>query len=257
MARIGIFLFGVISYLVFFGVFLYAIGFIGGFMTPTSLDAAPTTPLMEALAIDLGLLTAFAVQHSGMARPAFKKWWTRMIPPAAERSAYVLLSSLCLVVLFVFWQPIGGVIWDAPEGWPRMAVTGLYLFGWALLLYATFLIDHFDLFGLTQVWRRLAGQPYGEPTFRTPSLYKLMRHPIYVGWLIIFWSAPTMTVAHLVFAIVTTIYILLAIQLEERDLIRRFGKDYVDYKRSTPMLVPGLGRGATPAVSRHADDMLR
>jgi protein-S-isoprenylcysteine O-methyltransferase Ste14 len=174
-----------------------------------------------------------------------------MIPPAAERSVYVLLSSICLIVLFAFWQPIGGLIWDAPEGWPRMAVTGLYLFGWALLLYATFLIDHFDLFGLRQVWRRLAGQSYAEPVFRTPSLYKLMRHPIYVGWLIIFWSAPTMTVAHLVFAVVTTIYSLLAIQLEERDLTRQFGKDYTDYKRRTPMLVPGMGRAAPTA--RHAE----
>ena len=253
MARFGIFVFGVLSYLVFFAVFLYAIGFVGGFMTPTSLDAAPTMPLIPALAINLGLLTAFAIQHSGMARPAFKRWWTRVIPPAAERSAYVLLSSLCLIALFVLWQPIGGVIWDTPEGWPRMAVTGLYLFGWALLLYATFLIDHFDLFGLKQVSLRLVGKSYGEPVFRTPSLYKLMRHPIYVGWLIIFWAAPTMTVAHLVFAIVTTIYILVAIQLEERDLIRQFGKDYVDYKKRTPMLVPGLGGSKPAAPIQHAE----
>src|SRR5690348_9489528 len=253
MARFGIFVFGLVSYAIFFAVFLYAIGFVGGFITPTRLDAAPTMPLPQALAIDLGLLTAFAIQHSGMARPAFKKWWTKVIPQAAERSAYVLLSSLCMIVLFVFWQPIGGVIWDTPEGWPRMTVTGLYLFGWALLLYATFLIDHFDLFGLKQVALRLAGKSCGEPVFRTPSLYKLMRHPIYVGWLIIFWSAPTMTVAHLVFAVVTTIYILAAIQLEERDLIRQFGKDYVDYKKRTPMLVPGLGGGKPAAPIQHAE----
>lgn len=253
MARFGIFAFGVLSYIVFFAVFLYAIGFVGGFLTPTSLDAAPTMPLTQALAINLGLLTAFAIQHSGMARPAFKKWWTKMVPPAAERSAYVLLSSLCLIALFVLWQPIGGVIWDAPEGWPRMTVTGFYLFGWALLFYATFLIDHFDLFGLAQVWRRLVGRTYGEPTFKTPALYKLVRHPIYVGWLVIFWSAPTMTVAHLVFAVVTTTYILVAIQLEERDLIRQFGKDYVDYKKRTPMLIPGLGGGKPAAPVRHAE----
>ncbi len=253
MARVGIFLFGVVSYLVFLAVFVYAIGFVGGFMTPTSLDAAPTMPLAPALVINLGLLTAFAIQHSGMARPAFKKWWTKMIPPAAERSAYVLLSSLAMIALFILWQPIGGVIWDTPEGWPRMAVTGLYLFGWALLLYATFLIDHFDLFGLKQVWRRLVGQSYREPAFRTPALYRLMRHPIYVGWLIIFWAAPTMTVAHLIFAVVTTLYILVAIQLEERDLIRQFGKDYTDYRKRTPMLVPGLGGGKPTAPIQHAE----
>ena len=247
MARAAVFAFGVISYLVFLASFVYAIGFVGGFLTPTSLDAAPTMTLPQALAIDLALLAAFAIQHSGMARPAFKTWWTKIVPPAAERSAYVLLSSLCMIVLFMFWQPIGGVIWEAPEGWQRMAVIGLNLFGWLFLLYATFLINHFDLFGLTQVWRRLADQPYGEPTFRTPSLYRLMRHPIYVGWLIIFWSAPTMTVAHLVFAVVTTLYILVAIQLEEHDLIRQFGKDYTDYKKRTPMLVPGLGGRSSAA----------
>lgn len=253
MVRFGIFVFGVVSYVVFFAVFLYAIGFIGGFFTPTSLDAAPSKPFGEALAINLGLLAAFAVQHSSMARPSFKKWWTKVIPPSAERSMYVLLSSLALIGLFVLWQPIGGVIWDAPNGWPRMAVTGLYLFGWAFLLYATFLIDHFDLFGLSQVWRRLTGRPEGDTKFRTPSLYKLMRHPIYVGWLIIFWAAPTMTIAHLVFAIATTVYILLAIQLEERDLITQFGKDYRDYKRRTPMLVPGLGKREPATAAQHAE----
>jgi methanethiol S-methyltransferase len=239
MARVGIFAFGVLSYAVFFAVFLYAIGFVGGFLTPTTLDGAPRGPVLQALLIDLGLLAAFAVQHSGMARPAFKRWWTRFVPAAAERSVYVLASSLAMIALFVLWQPIGGVIWDAPEGWPRAAVTGLYLFGWALLLYATFLIDHFDLFGLKQAW---LGKSYREPVFRTPSLYRLVRHPIYVGWLIIFWAAPTMTAAHLVFAVMTTAYILIAIQLEERDLIGQFGDTYAEYRRRTPMLVPGLRR---------------
>ncbi len=240
MSRIGIFLYGVMSYFVFFGVFLYGIGFIGGFMTPTTLDSAPTRPLLEALAIDLGLLAAFAIQHSGMARPAFKRWFTRFVPEAAERSTYVLISSLALAALYVFWSPIGGVIWDAPEGLARNAVIGLYLFGWALLLYTTFLIDHFDLFGLKQVWRRLGDKTYRPPQFHTPSLYKLVRHPLYIGWLIIFWSAPTMTIAHLVFAVMTTAYILIAIQLEERDLVMAFGKEYVDYRKSTPMLLPRL-----------------
>lgn len=238
----GAFLYGIICYGLFLGVFLYAIGFIGGFLTPTTLDGAPKRPLLEALAVDLGLLTLFAVQHSLMARPAFKRWWTRIVPEAVERSTYVLFSSLALVALYVWWQPIGGVIWDAPDGIARNAVIGLYLFGWALLLYTTFLIDHFDLFGLRQVWNRLKGNAYEPPKFYTPSLYRIVRHPLYIGWLTIFWAAPTMTVAHLVFALATTAYILIAIQLEERDLVTAFGDTYVNYRRSTPMLIPRLTR---------------
>ena len=242
MSRAAIFIYGLLSYAVFLAVFVYGIGFIGGFATPTLLDGVPNKPLATALAIDLALLAAFAVQHSGMARPAFKRWWTRIVPEAAERSTYVLLSSLALVALFVLWEPIGGVIWQAPAGAPRNAVIALYGFGWLLLLYTTFLIDHFDLFGLAQVWRNARGTNYRPPQFHTPSLYKLVRHPLYIGWLIIFWAAPTMTVAHLVFALMTTAYILVAIQFEERDLVDAFGNDYVDYRRRTPMIVPRLWR---------------
>jgi len=234
--------YGVVSYGVFLAVFIYAIGFIGGFFTPTMLDAAPDVSVLRALGIDLALLGLFAVQHSLMARPAFKRWWTRFVPEAVERSTYVLLSSLALVALFVFWEPIGGVVWSAPDGLARNAVIAIYLLGWALLLYSTFLIDHFDLFGLKQVWRRLRGDSYRPPQFYTPSLYKLVRHPLYVGWLTIFWAAPTMTIAHLVFALATTAYILIAIQLEERDLVDAFGERYLAYRRSTPMLVPRLWR---------------
>ncbi len=169
MSRIAIFLYGITSYLIFFGVFLYAIGFIGGFATPTILDGAPRVPLARALWVDLGLLAAFALQHSGMARPAFKRWWTQVVPEAAERSTYVLFSSLAMVALFAWWQPIGGVLWDIPNGGGRTAVIALYLLGWALLLYTTFLIDHFDLFGLKQVWRRLGDKVYRAPVFRTPA----------------------------------------------------------------------------------------
>jgi protein-S-isoprenylcysteine O-methyltransferase Ste14 len=238
--------YGVLSYAVFFAVFLYAIGFIGGFYTPTQLDGTAQRPVALALAIDLCLLALFAVQHSGMARPAFKRWWTRLVPEAAERSTYVLLSSLALAAMFVLWEPIGGELWRAPEGWVRQAVIGLYGFGWALLLYATFLIDHFDLFGLTQVWRHWRGLPYQPPTFRTPSLYRVVRHPLYIGWLIIFWAAPVMTVAHLVFAVATTLYILIAIRFEERDLVAAFGDEYTRYQRSTPMLVPTFSRRGKP-----------
>lgn len=241
MKRIGIFLYGIFSYAVFLGVFLYAIGFIGGFLTPTLLDGAPTSPLGQALIVDLSLLLAFAVQHSGMARGGFKRWLTRFIPPAAERSTYVLMSSLALIVLFLVWEPIGGVIWRAESAAMHATVLGLNLAGWGLLLYTTFLIDHFDLFGLAQVWRQLHGARHEEPHFRTPSLYKLVRHPLYVGWLVIFWAAPVMTVAHLLFAIGCTAYILVAIQLEERDLAAYHGAEYLSWRARTPMLLPRLG----------------
>jgi protein-S-isoprenylcysteine O-methyltransferase Ste14 len=240
MSRIGIFAYGIFSYLIFLGVFLYGLGFIGGFLTPTSLDGVPTSSLGHALTVDLSLLAAFALQHSGMARPAFKLWWKRFVPEAAERSTYVLVSSLALVALYLFWQPIGGVVWSVPDGLARSSVIGLYLIGWLLLLYTTFLIDHFDLFGLKQVSRRLFNKNYRAPVFRTPSLYKVVRHPLYIGWLTIFWAAPTMTVAHLIFALGTTAYILIAIRWEERDLVSAFGNVYVDYRARTPMLIPRL-----------------
>jgi methanethiol S-methyltransferase len=240
MSRIIIFLYGIVSYAIALAVLVYGVGFIGGFITPTTLDGAPSVPLGQALVIDVGMLLAFAVQHSGMARPAFKTWWKRIVPEAAERSTYVLASSLAMVALFLYWQPIGGVVWSAPAGLARSSIIGLYLFGWVLLLYTTFLIDHFDLFGLKQVWRRLGERPYRAPVFHTPSLYKLVRHPLYIGWLTIFWAAPTMTVAHLVFAVATTAYILIAIRWEERDLESAFGEVYVEYKSRTPMIVPRL-----------------
>lgn len=249
MSRILTLIYGVVCYAIFLAVFVYAIGFVAGFGTPTSLDAAPDRPLIEALAIDLGLLAAFAVQHSGMARPAFKRWWTRIVPEPVERSTYVLVSSLAMGALFLLWSPIGAVIWEA-QGMARVAVLALYGFGWALLLYSTFLIDHFDLFGLRQVWRRLKGAGYVPPKFYTPGLYKLVRHPLYVGWIVIFWAAPTMTVAHLVFAVMTTAYILIAIQLEERDLVDAFGETYVDYRRRTPMLVPRMKGSRATAAAR-------
>ncbi len=240
MSRIGIFVYGILSYAVFFAVFLYGIGFIGGFLTPTTLDSAATSTVGHALAVDLALLSIFAIQHSGMARPRFKTWLKRFVPESAERSTYVLLSSLALALVYLYWEPIAGVIWSVPVGSARNSIIALYLGGWLLLLYTTFLIDHFDLFGLKQVWRRLANKAYRAPAFRTPSLYKLVRHPLYIGWLVIFWAAPTMTVAHLVFALVTTAYILVAIRFEEADLVTAFGDTYVDYRARTPMLIPRL-----------------
>jgi len=240
MSRVTVFLYGLLCYAVSLVVFVYGFGFIGGFLTPTMLDGPATRPLAASLGIDLAILVVFAIQHSGMARPAFKRWWMRLVPEAAERSTYLLLSCACMGLLFACWQPIGGVLWSVPEGAPRLAIIGLYVIGWLLLLYTTFLIDHFDLFGLTQVWRNLTGQSYRPPRFHTPSLYKAVRHPLYIGWLIIFWAAPVMTLAHLLFAVVTTLYILIAIQLEERDLVSAFGRTYEAYRARTPMLLPRL-----------------
>ncbi|MCC7547377.1 MAG: isoprenylcysteine carboxylmethyltransferase family protein [Burkholderiales bacterium] len=240
LQRGAMFAYGVFAYLVFLGTALYAIGFIGGFLVPTTLDGSPRLPLWQALAIDTLLLGLFAVQHSVMARPAFKRWWTRVVPEPVERSTYVLFSSVALLLLFAFWQPMGGVVWDVQGMDGRVALYALYAFGWALVFATTFLINHFDLFGLRQVWLHLRGQPYTHLRFVTPGPYRLVRHPLYVGWLFAFWATPTMTVAHLVFALATTAYILIAIQFEERDLIAAHGEDYRLYRARVPMLVPRL-----------------
>jgi len=241
--RIATFIYGVISYLLFFGTFLYAIGFIGNLVVPKSIDSGRTGSLGEALLIDAALLTLFAVQHSLMARPWFKRAWTRLVPKPAERSTYVLLSSLALLLLFWQWQPIGGVVWSIEKPAIQMVIYALYATGWLLVLSSTFLINHFDLFGLRQVYLFLIGRPYTQLKFGTPIFYRHIRHPLYLGWLFAFWSTPTMTVAHLVFAIATTAYIFVAIQLEEKDLIDAFGDDYRRYKKSVPMIIP-IGRRA-------------
>ena len=236
--RIAFFIYGTLSYLIFLGTFLYAIGFIGNFAVPTALDGVPSGPLGTALAIDLGLLGLFAMQHSIMARKWFKDWWTRLVPKPLERSTYVLFSSLALILLFWEWQPLGGVVWSIDDPLAQFALRGLFEFGWGLVLVSTFLINHFDLFGMRQVWLNLLDRPYTPLRFGTPGPYRLVRHPLYVGWLFAFWSTPTMTFAHLLFSVATTIYILIAIQLEERDLAREHGESYGVYRRSVPMLVP-------------------
>ncbi len=241
LKRVLTLLYGVACYAIFFATFLYAIGFIGNLIVPKSIDSVPTVSTLKALAIDTLLLTVFALQHSIMARPAFKRAWTRIVPVAAERSTYVLFSSLALIALFVFWEPIGGIVWDVQSPAARVALYSAYAFGWLLLLASTFAIDHFDLFGLRQAWRYFRGVPYEPPQFKQPVLYRIVRHPLYVGWLFIFWATPTMTVAHLFFAIVTTLYILVAIQFEEHDLAMAH-PEYADYKRRVPMLIPGLAR---------------
>jgi protein-S-isoprenylcysteine O-methyltransferase Ste14 len=239
--RIAIFLYGVVSYAVFFGTFLYAIGFIGNFYVPKTIDGEPQLPFGKALLINAALLGLFAIQHSVMARPAFKRWWTKLVTEPAERSTYVLLSSVALILLFIYWQPLGGAIWNVQDEAGRVILYSLFGLGWALVLYATFLINHFDLFGLRQVWLNLRGREYTKLKFRIPSLYKYVRHPLYVGWFTVFWATPTMTLTHLVFAIATTAYILVAIQFEERDLVAEHGNNYENYRRSVPMLIPKFG----------------
>jgi protein-S-isoprenylcysteine O-methyltransferase Ste14 len=241
MKRIAILLYGIVSYLIFFGTFLYALGFVGNVIVPKSIDTGVAPSWATALAVNLGLLGLFAIQHSGMARPAFKRWLTRFVPPSAERSTYVLVSSLAFILLFWAWQPLPATVWSFEGETARNVAMAVYFAGAGLVLYSTFLIDHFDLFGLRQVVLQFRGVGYTEKNFVTPSLYKHIRHPLYLGWFIVFWATPDMTVGHLLMAIGTTGYILGAIVLEERDLSDLLGPEYRAYRERTPMFVPRVG----------------
>lgn len=241
MSRVLALLYGVACYAVFFATFLYAIGFVAGIGVPKHIDSGATGTLASALAIDIALLGLFAVQHSGMARPGFKRWWTRIVPVPIERSTYVLLSSVALIVLFAFWRPLPQQVWNVGNGAAGVALQGLSALGWLLVLTGTFLINHFDLFGLRQVWRysRGRGADEGVPPFVTRAFYRIVRHPLMLGFLIAFWATPTMTFGHLLFALATTGYILLAVRfLEERDLVAMYGDTYRDYQRRVPMILP-------------------
>jgi protein-S-isoprenylcysteine O-methyltransferase Ste14 len=237
MTRILTLAYGALSYVMFLLTFLYAIGFIGNVMVPKSLDSPATDPWLTALIIDLGLLSLFALQHSVMARPGFKRVLIKVIPASVERSTYVLASSLALVLLFWQWRPLGGVIWDVQNELGRGVLLAGFGFGWLLVLISTFVINHFDLFGLRQTWRAFRGQPQSGLHFATPVLYRIVRHPLYVGWFFAFWCTPTMTATHLLFAVMTTAYILVAIQFEERDLMSAH-PEYAEYRRRVPMIVP-------------------
>ncbi|HXH48536.1 MAG TPA: isoprenylcysteine carboxylmethyltransferase family protein [Terriglobia bacterium] len=250
--RLLAFAFGLIAYTLFLGTYLYAIGFIGDFAVPTRLDSSTQGPIGWALLINLLLLGLFAVQHSVMARPGFKAVWTRFVPKPVERSTYVLFSSLALILLFALWQPMGVVIWNVESPALRAVLYGLLATGFIIVLVATFLINHFDLFGMRQVWLYLRGREYTPLRFKTPLFYKYVRHPLYVGWLLAFWAAPTMTVAHLVFAVMTTAYILVAIQLEERDLVTMHGEHYVRYRQEVPMLIPRVPSAEGPGAGKMA-----
>ena len=231
-------LYGLVAYVLFLGTFAYAALFIGGIAVPKTIDSGAAVPLIEAIAVNLLVLGIFAVQHSVMARPQFKRWWTQFVPKSVERSTYVLLASLALVLLFWQWRPIPAVVWQVADPTAAQAVMVLSFVGWLLVLTSTFMINHFELFGLHQVVNNLIGKPMAEARFKTPMLYNFVRHPIYLGFIIAFWAAPTMTVGHLLFAAVTTAYIFVGIFLEERDLVDLFGDDYRNYKKRVSMLLP-------------------
>jgi len=250
LKRFILFIFGSVSYVVFLATFLYTVGFVGNIFVPRSIDAPREGSLTSGLAVDIALLLGFAIQHSVMARPGFKRWMTRLVPESAERSTYVLASSLALIALFVFWRPLGGTVWSISEPVMVELMYGLYASGWLLVLVATFLINHFDLFGLRQVWLNLVSKTYRPLAFKTPGLYRVVRHPLYVGWITVFWVTPIMTATHLLFSVVMILYILVAIRFEERDLVATLGDDYHDYQRRVPMLVPftPAGTAAAPHV---------
>ena len=250
LPRLAVLGYGLVSYAIFFATFLYAVGFLGDFLVPRAIDGAPMHGPGLALLINVALLGLFAVQHSVMARPAFKAMLTRFIPTAAERSTYVLMSSLALIAVFRWWEPMGGNVWQVQSPIRTALLLAGFAAGWLTVLTTTFLINHFDLFGLRQVWKYFLRQNYIALKFVTPGPYKLMRHPLYVGWILTFWCTPNMTMAHLVFAVMTTVYILVAIQFEERDLVAHHGTDYLEYRRRTPMLLPKLTAKEEPTASR-------
>jgi methanethiol S-methyltransferase len=244
--RIAYGLYGVLSYGAFLLTISYAIGFVGNFWqvfgwegSPWhSMDVGSEAPIAEALAIDALLLGVFAVQHSVMARKGFKRWWTQIVPPAVERSSFVLAASLCLALLYWQWRPLGSTVWQAPPGGPSLLLVGVSLAGWSIVVLSTFMIDHFELFGLRQVLRAFQNRPHASAGFSTPAFYKAVRHPIYLGFIIAFWATPVMTMGHLLFAAATTAYILVGIQLEERDLVATYGDGYRAYRRRVRMLLP-------------------
>lgn len=246
LARIGVFAYGAAAYAVFFATFLYACGFVGNFLVPKTIDSRATMPLGQALMADAALLAAFAVQHSVMARRSFKRLLTRLVPEAAERSTYVLASSLALIAMFTYWQPLEGTVWATSDPVLSGMLYAGFATGWLIVLVSTFMINHFDLFGLRQVWLYLKGQPYTHLPFKTPMFYRYVRHPLYFGWLLAFWMTPVMTAAHLFFAVMTTGYILIAIQLEECDLITIHGETYRQYRQQVPMILPV--KAAIPAA---------
>ena len=257
MKRLIALLYGVVCYAVFFGAFLYLIGFLGNLLVPRSIDMGPSAPLTVALAINVALIALWSVQHTVMARPGFKAVWTKVVPKSVERSTYVLISSLILILIYWAWRPIDGVIWQMDAAWAQNIMWAVFFGGFLLVLLSTFIIDHFDLFGLRQVWINFRQRPYTNPEFKVTFFYRFVRHPLYVGWIMSFWGTPRMTAGHLLFAVGMTAYILIAIRYEERDLVKFIGEDYERYQEKVPMLIPKLGKGygtVKPGGTPHSGD---
>ena len=239
MKKTIIILYGVLAYFIFLAAFLYAIGFVGNLVVPKSIDSGIESTLVQSIIINLILLSVFAIQHSVMARPSFKKWWNTIIGTASERSTYVLLSSLALILVYWQWQPIKTIVWEVENETLALVLKGLFFIGWLIVLLSTFMINHFELFGLRQIFDNFKNRQPQPQLFQVSFFYKIIRHPIMLGFLIAFWATPTMTVGHLLFTVVTTLYILIAVKyLEEKDLLKSLGKKYEDYQKKVPMLVP-------------------
>jgi methanethiol S-methyltransferase len=238
MKRLFFLFYAIICYLIFLGTCLYAIGFVGNLIVPKSIDSPNSMSLTKAILIDAVLVLVFALQHSIMARPIFKRWWTSFVPEPVERSTYVLFASLCLLLVMWQWQPIGGLIWSVDNIYIETFLLCTYAFGWTLVILSTFLINHFDMFGLRQTWLYFKNKQYVPLPFRTPLFYRFVRHPLYLGFIVAFWATPLMTATHLLFAILTTVYILIAIVFEEKDLVSNFGESYIAYKRNSFSIFP-------------------
>jgi len=246
MARTFYLIYGLFCYLLFLATYAWMAGFAGNFIVPVTLDGPATGPLWLAIVVNLALITLFGVQHSVMARPAFKRWWTRLIPEPIERSTYVLASCICLIALMLFWRPVGGVIWDVQSMLGRAVFWAMFAAGWLGVPGVSLLINHFDLFGLRQSWLAFKREGYRHLPFRTPLVYRFVRHPLYVAWFLAFWGTPTMTVTHLIFAVGLSVYILIAIPFEERNLIEHHGEAYKRYREQVPAMIPTPGRTAKP-----------
>jgi protein-S-isoprenylcysteine O-methyltransferase Ste14 len=252
MGRYIAFLYGIVCYAIFFVTFLYLIGFLANFMVPKGIDTGEAGPFGPSLAIDLGLIALFGLQHSIMARPGFKAAWAKIVPASIERSTYVLLSSVVLIVMYAFWQPLPGIVWQAQAPWLVGLLWGVFAFGFGLVLISTFAINHFDLFGLRQVFLHLRQKPYTDLPFQVRFMYRFVRHPLYVGWFLAFWGMPSMTVGHLLFAIGMSGYIVIAVHYEERDLAKFLGQAYIDYQRRVPKFIPSVTSVHEPVKARAA-----
>ncbi|MBI5762609.1 MAG: isoprenylcysteine carboxylmethyltransferase family protein [Planctomycetes bacterium] len=244
------FAYGTVCYVMFLAVFVYAVGFLGNAVVPRTINTGPSASLGMALAIDLALIALFGAQHSIMARPTFKRWWTKIVPQPIERSTYVFATNIVLALLFWQWRPMTGIVWNIESGPIRNAVWGLFIFGWALVFVSTLLLNHFELFGMRQVTLYLLGRPHTHLPFKVPMFYRHVRHPLYVGWIATFWATPTMTAGHLLFSAAMTVYILIAIRLEERNLLEIHGSDYASYRKRVPMLIPLPIRRATSEAAQ-------